>query len=63
MVRPALRLALGGVAVTLVASGVAALRSGPSSEAGECIDSQTPQNPFGCDRWVLTAECSSRAAR
>ncbi|PPF41222.1 hypothetical protein C5C41_00430 [Rathayibacter sp. AY1E9] len=55
MVRPALRLALVVVAAALLASGVAALRSGPSSEAGECIDSRTPQDPFGCDRWVLTA--------
>lgn len=55
MVRPALRLALGVVAVTLVASGAAALRTGPSSQAGECIESHTLADPFGCDRWVLTA--------
>jgi hypothetical protein len=55
MVRPALRLALGVVVVTLAASGAAALRTGPSSSAEECIDSRSAQDPFGCDRWVLTA--------
>ncbi|KZX22213.1 hypothetical protein [Rathayibacter tanaceti] len=55
MVRPALLLAFGVVAVTLVASGVAALRSTPAPLSDDCVDLRTAQDPFGCDGWVLTA--------
>lgn len=55
MVRPALRLALIVVAASLAAAGVASLR--PASAAGidGCTDRPTSADPFGCDRWVLTA--------
>lgn len=54
MNRPALRIALGVVALSLVGAGVSAARPGPVSGSDGC-DGRTSADPFGCASWVLTA--------
>jgi len=55
MVRPVLRLALTVVVATLAAAGVASLRPAAAAGIDGCTDRRTAADPFGCDRWVLTA--------
>jgi len=54
MSRPALQVALGVVALSLIGAGVSAARPGPVLGEDGC-DGRSVGDPFGCASWVLTA--------